>query len=273
MIRSNLRLAAAPVLLLALAGGSGTCHRSADDTAQQAPAAPPPLPGALPGTLPMGDPAGLAPPVTALPLREPIRLGRLPRAEDRYAYLDRAWWLDDAMADAPPDYAFDYDGVSPWGWDYPEGGRVLVEPVAGGYRSYYYAPGADTPFYVRDPGYGYAFDGATLVGLYSARGEPLEIVPETAPVGYAARYRSRGRDLYRADAAPRRIAVTTPAWTDTLAAYAGHRRVWHEDVARNPPWRAWHESHLAQAQAVWQPRRAAREAAAPRPAPPPRPRP
>jgi len=254
-------------IAIAAVAGAAACHSSASDRQATTVAdntMPPALPSALPLSAGQMMPAAYAPPVRALPERERVRLGRLARPDDGYAYLDRAWWFDDASDRAPPDYRFDYDGVSPWAWDYDGGGRVFVEPVADGYRSYYYAPGADTPFFVRDPGYSYAFDGPMLVAMYGADGAPVELVPDMPSVRYASRYYTRGRDLHRADVVARRQGVAGPAWAQAQPRYAAVRQTWSGDLGRNGSWRAWHEAHIAQAQPYWRQQREVRHEGADR---------
>src|SRR5262249_9075426 len=72
-----------------------------------------------------------------------------------------------------PDYAFDDDGVRPWVWRSDDGYQRVAEPVPGGERYYYYQPGADEPFYVQDPDYGYGYAGGALVVLYDRAGRAI----------------------------------------------------------------------------------------------------
>ena len=51
--------------------------------------------------------------------------------------------MTDAIGDAPPDYAFDYEGVSPWAWQTSDDYVTYAEPIDDGYRYYYYEPGRE----------------------------------------------------------------------------------------------------------------------------------
>ena len=104
---------------LVLAG----CGKSDQNTAATAPTtpdtAPPPL-AALPlatGTPPAAAPAPVA--TTLPPPPAPIRYAA--PAGDDYAYLDQAYALRQAIADAPPDFTYDYDGQQPMTWRADDG--------------------------------------------------------------------------------------------------------------------------------------------------------
>ena len=56
----------------------------------------------------------------------------------------------------------------------PTAGRTASpSALPQGERYYYYAAGADAPFYVSDPDGGYAYDNGELVAAYGPDGEPL----------------------------------------------------------------------------------------------------
>jgi hypothetical protein len=73
------------------------------------------------------------------------------------ALLAVATALSGVLGDAPPDYGFGYDGVSPWAWETGDRYYRYAEPVHGGYRYYYYEPDAYRPFLVSDPYYSYGY--------------------------------------------------------------------------------------------------------------------
>jgi hypothetical protein len=143
------RLAAAFVLAsIGLAG----CNQNASNGAVNG--APSPL-AALPMTNDVAAPIEPAPPASALPAAPPARLGSLSNPSDRYAFADRAYAANSGFGNAPPDYTFQYSGGErPWVWRGDDQSTRVAEPLpGGGYRYYYYDPGASEPYLVRDPDY------------------------------------------------------------------------------------------------------------------------
>ena len=136
--------------------------------------------GPAAGSLPLSDaaPAGpvrAAPAARALPAAQPLAYAYDDGPDDDdYQWIDRAGLLLDTIDDGPPDYAFDYDGVEPWGWQLADGYRVYAEPLDDGYRYYYYGPGANDPFLVRDPYYSYGYRDGRVAAVYDARGRYLD---------------------------------------------------------------------------------------------------
>src|SRR4051812_44690565 len=59
-----------------------------------------------------------------------------------YGFIDRADSLWEAIGDAPPDFAFQFEGAEPWAWETQDGHRIVVEEAPAGMQSYYFAPGA-----------------------------------------------------------------------------------------------------------------------------------
>ena len=57
-----------------------------------------------------------APPVQDLPVTAPVRIARVSRPTDRYAYADQAYAMSRALGQAPPDYGVDYENTHPWVW-------------------------------------------------------------------------------------------------------------------------------------------------------------
>ncbi|MFT3975763.1 MAG: hypothetical protein QM688_01420 [Sphingomonas bacterium] len=238
---------------LALAG----CNRSASDTSallnNQSAAAPLP---ALPATLPMTDTPATqsvtAPPVTRLPETRPIRTVRVRDASHGadYAYSDAAWQFSDALGEAPPDYGFDYQGVQPWAWQGYDDSVVFAEPVSGGYRTYYYRPGADEPYFVRDPDHAYGYDDGQLAVVYAADGAIVPWADYGPQLVYASRYLTRGRDLWRASRQTR-ISISAQNWTVNRNTYFIGQQNWGAGRTRQPMWAAYAQRN-APAQSHWQ---------------------
>ena len=161
------RLAVVALVAVAAAG----CQKSgaaAGDVSQ----APPPI-----ATLPLSDASAPPPPpapvASALPYH-PIGRARAASSRDAYAFADRANAASYGFGDAPPDYAFNYQGSRPWAWQGDNGYETVVEPLPdGGDRYYYYQPGSDEPYFVRDPDYGYGYQGGVLVVVYDRHGHLL----------------------------------------------------------------------------------------------------
>jgi len=227
-------------------------------------AALPPLPAPLPlAAGAAAGPAAVAPAAKALPeAPRPVALGRFAEPEQAYAYLDRADNMFDAMGYAPPDYAFDYDGVNPWVWQTAYGDSEFVEPVPGGYRYYYYEPGYDEPYLIRDPDYSYAYNGGTLVAIYGADGALLPPRYYRERADYAARYRYRARRLWEASREARRERVEAARWQQRRDAIARDRQRWNADRSRNLHWASYHRQNADRERAHWQPVALQRQAAA-----------
>ncbi|HEY1604583.1 MAG TPA: hypothetical protein VGF77_03190 [Allosphingosinicella sp.] len=235
-VRSFLLAAAPMAMALALAG----CGRNQAQTQQNAnPAASlPPLPASLPlSAVPPAGPIAHAPRVNALPRARPLDYGYVPPDQD-YAWIDRADTLFDTIGDAPPDYGFDYDGVEPWGWETADGYEVVAEPIDDGYRYYYYDPGDDTPFFVRDPYYGYGYGDGRLVAVYSG-GRLLGRAEAARQSEAAARYWARAQALRRADQAVGRRPVSAPLWARQQPYVVQAHRQWAQARAQDPAWRQW----------------------------------
>ncbi len=248
---------------LTLAMGLTGCGRPAQDANSATAAATlPPLPGALPLATGPVAPSAPAPSVAALLGRTPAQRARLADPGARYAYLDRAYGQSAAADVAPPDYVFDYGGVRPWAWDAGDRSREIIEPVPGGYRYYYYSPGADAPYLVRDPDYVYAYDGPALVAVFDREGRALPPDPGYDQALYAGRYLTRARALYAASLQANRSSVIAADWAAHRAEVAAARSEWAAQQARQAEWRAYHAEHQAEEQNYWQGERARREAAA-----------
>ena len=227
------RLATAATI--ALAAALSACGKGND---QQMMAATPP---ALPATLPLDASPSTAwptaPEVAALPEAKPLRTVRVANPRDSYGYADAAYDYQDVLNDAPPDYYFDYDGADPWAWEGYDQSVVFLEPVDDGYRYYYYRPGADEPYFVRDPYYGYGYDNGQLAVVYDSYGSVVPYSDYGARLDYAGRYLDRGRNLYLASRRGDRRAVSAANWAARGAAISASQARWSAVRERQPQWR------------------------------------
>ena len=243
---------------LALAG----CNRAAPPAEVQQ--APTPTAALALSTDPLAPPLVNAPPANALPSAPPVRIGRLRQASDRYAFSDRGYEMSDTFADAPPDYTFDYDGVRPWVWVSDDQYEQVVEPSPGGDRYYYYRPGDDQPFLVRDPDYSYGYEGGELVVVYDHDGRPLpdQYVEQRADL--AGRYLARARSIYEASRRQQHEAVAAANWRARSGAMDSERNQWGAAQNQDAGWRSYHTEHLQDEQGQWEGERYRREAEAAR---------
>ena len=258
---------------LALAG----CNRtpSANQLLLDNQSAAAPLP-TLPATLPMTDvaapPPVAAPAATALPETRPIRTVRVrdPRRGAEYAYADAAYQFSDALGEAPPDYGFDYAGVQPWAWEGYDDSLVFAEPVPGGYRTYYYEPGEEEPYFVRDPYYSYGYDNGQLAVVYDVSGDIVPWEDYGPQVVYASRYLMRGQDLWRASRGDR-VSINVQNWTNYRTNYFNQQQRWDATRVRQPMWMNYAQQDVAaQRRSIDQQRFNSWQAQGFRAAPPPR---
>ncbi|MFS2112529.1 hypothetical protein ACCC88_22790, partial [Sphingomonas sp. Sphisp140] len=157
-------------------------------------------------------------------------------AED-YEWIDRADALWDAIGDAPPDFAFSFEGAEPWAWQTADGYTIIVEDAGtGGIRSYYFAPGARGPFLAVEPGMSFGYDAGRLAMVYDADGE-------AAPRAEFADYDDPAEDLYDRgvrlqDALAGRDyrPVDTQAWIDASPYLFSFIQVWDGGYNRYPGW-------------------------------------
>ena len=225
--------------------------------------APPPQ-AALPLTTAAAPPIVDAPPASQLPATPRPRIARVVNPRDRYAYADQANAMSYGMGDAPPDYTFDYNGARPWVWRSDDDAVRVVEPVGDGDRYYYYQPGQDYPYLVRDADYAYGFDNGALVVIYDREGRvmPPDFIERRAD--YAGRYLYRGRDLYDAARQRPREAVAASNWAARSVVLAGELALWASLQNRTPDWRDYHAEHEDQQRAAWDQERYRRQAEAAR---------
>jgi hypothetical protein len=244
---------------LAACGGGNAPGPDASDTASAEPGM---STAAVPMSTTTPPAVTTAPQVTALPENGKVPVKPLANAGEGYGYLDRAYYQEDAVEDAPPDYSFDEGGVRPWTWATADGARVICEPVAGGYRYFYYAAGADAPYLVRDPQYAYAYNRGALVAAYTLAGAPVPLAPGSPPVLYGGRYLDRGRMLWHHGNTVPHQAVNAYAWSDRRADLADQRVAWQGHMDNNPDWQSWNGAHRDEEQHQWSQVRAQHEAAA-----------
>ena len=231
-----------------LALSVGACNQNGSQTNAQAGAPPP----ALPLTTGAETPPTLAPSAAALPAAPRPKIVRVASQADQYAYVDQAQAMGAALGSAPPDYAFDYDGGRPWVWRASDNSTRFVEPVEGGYRYYYYRPGADYPYFVQDPQYGYGFDNGQLVVIYDARGNPLPPQYVDQRADYAGRYLARARALYNASQQAERRSVIAANWAARRAQIDAQQAEWSRQQAEDAAWRSYHDAHADEMRNYWQ---------------------
>jgi hypothetical protein len=182
---------------------------------------------------------------------DPAEAARVvPAAEvyDGYALAERAYAYDRVAWEAPPDYGFRYGDVEPWAWQTAGDQLMFAEPIDDGYRFYYYEPGEDYPYFVRDPRYGYAYgDDGVLSAVFDAAGALLGGDQLYGLAGVAGAYLNRGQDLRRVyDAEPRYALASDPVWYDRWEdRYPVLRSAWEPWMTaadRVEPWRSYRVS-------------------------------
>ena len=225
--------------LAALALAACNQQPSADTSASSQPLAPPSPAETAPAPAASALPAAPAAPVRYAP---PAR---------RYQQLNDAYAMSQTYADAPPDYAFDYGGDAPEAWGSRDGVVRVGERTPGGWRYYYYQPGADTPYLVRDPEYAYGFEGGQLVVVYDVRGRALSQEYADRQAWLAGRYLARARDLWRAARDRQRMDVEAQVWREQQAEQERQRQYWEQTRAADQDWRAYHDQHEAEARDHW----------------------
>lgn len=196
----------------------------------------PSLFGAPAASFPATQAFTLALDVTELPDAEPAPLG-ITNASDAYAWPDRALVLTEAFGDAPPDHAFPMGNVETWAWKSKDGYIRYIEPLEVGVREYYYAPGEEQPFYVRDPEYGYGFNNGMLVVVVDRGGRvlpPRDMVIYARPAG---RYLARADHLYEAGRGRQRWRVTPDRWARRAPVLAEGAAEWRQAASTQENWR------------------------------------
>ena len=179
-----------------------------------------------------------------------------------FMWLALAALIASVIGDSPPDYGFDHDGVQPWAWRTGDGYYRLAEPIYGGNRYYYYAPGAEEPFLVRDPYFSYGYQGDRLVALYDRDGRVMDERAARRQREAAQQYLARAEALYRAARTDARTGVAVRDWEHRRGALAGDQRRWRKAKAEQAAWRQWDKQYERGLRDRWQRESAAREQAA-----------
>lgn len=225
------------------------CQKSASDNGQ--PATAPPIAALALATATPPTPIAYAPAATALPSGSGhIRFG-LTHDRGRYSYTDRAYAMSNAFGDTPPDYTVDYDGTRPWIWRSDDGGYRVVEQLPDGQRTYYYARGADQPFYITDPDGGYAYNGGMLVAVYGPDGSPLPDSYAQQRADNAERYYDRSIAIYHAAQYSQRQAAYADDWRARRDGLAQQQQRWNDERTRDSDWAAWHDQHQQDEDGTW----------------------
>ncbi|MDE2487544.1 MAG: hypothetical protein KGO51_09120, partial [Alphaproteobacteria bacterium] len=192
-----------------------------------------------------------------------------------YPYAERAYALDRAFYDTPPDYGFYYGDEEPWVWETADDSLMFAEPYGGAYRFYYYQPGDPYPYFVRDADYGYAYGpNGALIALFSAAGALLSADQYDRYYPQARQDWSRGYRMYQDYGRAPRQPVDPGAWRQRAPAVVYAQQGWIDAPASQPAWRQWRASRggraFVQRVDMARPARMARNAAgaldAPRPA-------
>lgn len=259
--RLTLLLAASSLVLAACNPGGGQTT-TGNGTGNTLADAAPPL-AALPLAMSATTPSAPAPVGAALPPARPARLGRIP-AGDRYAYLNRAYGFSQTLADAPPDYTYDYQGERPLVWQSNDGYERVAEQLPQGVRYFYYAPGASEPYFVQDPQYGYGYSDGQLTVVYGPDGQALADEAAARQAARAGQYLAWAAGLYLASQHDRHEAVAEARWqAERGAVYADQAR-WQAYRTQNDAWRNYADAHDPEDQGHWAVERMARAAEAAR---------
>ena len=262
MKQTYLNGAARTALIACFAAAAlAACNQNGQATSAPTPAA------ALPLEMTATGPTAIAPAptVSSLPRAAPVRVGRLSDPDDTYAYADEADAENDAFGDAPPDYAVDYDGTQPWVWYGDDRSERVAEPLpGGGYRYYYYQPGAQYPYLVRDPEYTYGYDSGVLVVVYDRSGHALPPERYNDRADAAGRILARAAALYLASQQQQHRAVVAANWEARQERISADNAGWQQAQAQQSGWAAYHAAHAQQEQSQWGQERYRREAEAAR---------
>ncbi len=261
----TLRHGASRIAIVGALAGLAVSACQPNNQTSAASSAPAPL-AAIPLAMSGAPPIAPAPVVAALPPAPPASVGQLANPEDRYAFADQAYAMESAFGDAPPDYTFDYgDGQRPWVWRGDDQSTRVAEALpGGGYRYYYYEPGAQTPYLVRDSDYSYGYDNGALVVIYDSRGQALPQGDLNRQADIAGHVLARAAAIYLASQRQHREAVAEADWAARRRQIDAERAQWSADQAADQDWRAYHAQHDQQEQAQWSAEQYRREAEAAR---------
>ena len=171
-----------------------------------------------------------------------------PQSADDYRWIDQADALWDAIGDAPPDFAFAFEGREPWAWQTASGYTIIVEDAGEqGIRSYYFAPGDSSPFLAVEPGMSFAFEGGRLAMVYDADGEAAPRAEFDEYDDAAHDLYARGRRLFQALAGRDYRPVDADAWIDASPYIFGFIQLWDSGRSRYPGWGRYHDRNDAEA--------------------------
>jgi hypothetical protein len=264
MMKTNLRRLLVFAATAGLAGSLAACgqHNAQQSQAPASPAAPPAMqPGWSMNDLAAVDPAYLDSKAAPLPQAVPMKAsysghyadapsydyGPQPydgyytgsAGPDDYQWLALASSLGGMLGDAPPDYAFAYDGVQPWAWE--TGDRYLryAEPIDGGYRYYYYEPDSERPFLISDPYYSYGYRGDRLVTIYDRSGQLIDAGRAARERRAAQNYFARAQQMYAAAHRERRLAVAASLWDRHRTEVVAQQRQWNQARRQRLAWQRW----------------------------------
>ena len=257
------RLVIASVLAGALLCG---CKPNAQAPNAQAPSAAPSPLAAIPLAASSGAAIAPAPASSALPDAPAARVGRLANRGDYYAFADQAYAMNSGFGDAPPDYTFDYGGGErPWVWRGDDQSMRVAEPLPdGGDRYYYYEPGSDAPYLVRDQDYSYGYQNGVLVVIYDRSGRALPPDALDRRADMAGRFLARARAIHQASLQRQREAVAEAHWAERRSQIDADRAQWASSQAADRDWSAYHAAHEQDDRARWDAERYRREAEAAR---------
>ena len=160
---------------------------------------------------------------------------------DAYAYIDRADSLWDVIGNAPPDYAFPFEGAEPWAWQLQDGDSIIVEETPEGIQSYYFGPEGDGPFLAVRPGMSFGFSGETVAVVYGPDGGAMPRTDGAAHLEEGVALYARGRSLRRAMQQRQWREVDSQAWIDTSPILWGSVQIWDEGRVRHPGWGRHHD--------------------------------
>ena len=250
-----------PLVILLLAGTAlAACQKSADTTNAAAVNTASAPADALPETNDAAAPVADAPAADALPAAAAVKAAPVSDPRQAYAYADRAMATSAAFGDSPPDYTYDDNGVTPWVWTASDNSQRIAEAVPGGERYYYYEPGANQPYYVQDPDYGYAYQGGALTVVFDKTGRRLPPAEFAVRVEFASRYFARAQALRQSASAAQRRPVAAANWNARRTVFIEQQQVWTRNVQANPDWRAYHDQNAGAEQSRWAQESARREA-------------
>lgn len=188
------------------------------------------------------DDMPLAPAGEALPVGRPAQVSTRVLGEDGYGWAERAYALDRAFYDVPPDYEFSYGGTEPWAWESQDRWTMYAEPIESGYRTYYYEPGTTYPYFVRDDAYGYGYDQrGGLVALYSLAGALLPVSARDQRADLAGRYWTRAHEMRRAADRAQRAPVDQPRWKARAPGLSRSQQPWFQAAERQEDWRKYRD--------------------------------